>query len=57
MSIYFQIKATDNDIGENAIVTYSIYHVSNNGANKFKIDPDTGIIGKDLFLFIYISVI
>lgn len=36
--------ATDNDEGENAEITYSIYHVSNNGLQKFKIDPKTGII-------------
>ncbi|KAJ3640599.1 hypothetical protein Zmor_027153 [Zophobas morio] len=37
-----KIKATDNDEGDNAVVTYSIYHVSNNGNNKFTIDPTTG---------------
>ena len=37
-----RIKATDNDEGDNAVVTYSIYHVSNNGNNKFTIDPTTG---------------
>lgn len=36
------VKATDNDEGENAEVTYSIYHVSNNGNNKFTINPVTG---------------
>lgn len=39
-----KVKATDNDIGENAEITYSLYHVSNNGANKFMIDPKTGEI-------------
>lgn len=39
-----QITATDNDEGENAVLTYSIYHVSNNGMNKFTIDPKTGTI-------------
>lgn len=39
-----QVSATDNDDGENAIITYSIYHVSNNGANKFTINEKTGII-------------
>lgn len=38
------IKATDNDEGDNAIITYSIYHVSNNGNNKFVINPDTGVL-------------
>lgn len=36
------VKATDNDEGDNAKVTYSIYHVSNNGNNKFTINPKTG---------------
>ncbi|XP_075213856.1 cadherin 99C [Lycorma delicatula] len=39
-----QVVATDNDLGPNAEITYSIYHVSNNGRTKFKIDPKTGII-------------
>ncbi|XP_076651067.1 cadherin 99C isoform X1 [Halictus rubicundus] len=39
-----KIEATDNDEGENAEITYSIYHVSNNGLHKFKIDPKTGVI-------------
>lgn len=39
-----QVNATDNDLGENAKVSYSIYHVSNNGMNKFTIDPQTGEI-------------
>lgn len=30
--------------GENAEIRYSIYHVSNNGNNKFTIDPITGDI-------------
>lgn len=38
------VRATDNDIGENALITYSIYHVSNNGNNKFLIDPVTGLL-------------
>lgn len=38
------MEATDNDEGENAEITYSIYHVSNNGLHKFKIDPKTGVI-------------
>ncbi|KAG5889476.1 hypothetical protein JTB14_026489 [Gonioctena quinquepunctata] len=38
------IQATDNDEDENAIITYSIYHVSNNGNNKFTINPTTGVI-------------
>lgn len=37
-----KVHATDNDAGENAIVTYSIYHVSNNGGSKFTIDSKTG---------------
>ncbi|KAL0104591.1 hypothetical protein PUN28_017380 [Cardiocondyla obscurior] len=39
-----KVEATDNDEGENAEITYSIYHVSNNGLQKFKIDPKTGVI-------------
>lgn len=38
------ITATDNDVGENALVTYSIYHVSNNGNNKFIINSKTGLL-------------
>ncbi|XP_050317816.1 cadherin-99C isoform X1 [Bactrocera neohumeralis] len=39
-----KVIATDNDEGENAIITYSIYHVSNNGQQKFHIDEKTGEI-------------
>ncbi|XP_020300049.1 cadherin-99C isoform X1 [Pseudomyrmex gracilis] len=39
-----KVEAADNDEGENAEITYSIYHVSNNGLHKFKIDPKTGVI-------------
>ncbi|XP_039297705.1 cadherin-99C isoform X1 [Nilaparvata lugens] len=39
-----QVVATDNDLGENAEITYSIYHISNNGRTKFRIDPKTGVI-------------
>lgn len=39
-----KVTATDNDLGENAAITYSIYHVSNNGRNKFQIDPVSGVI-------------
>lgn len=39
-----KVEATDNDEGPNAEITYSIYHVSNNGQQKFKIDPKTGVI-------------
>ncbi|XP_039436004.1 cadherin-99C [Culex pipiens pallens] len=39
-----KVSATDNDAGENAVVTYSIFHVSNNGASKFTVDPKTGEI-------------
>lgn len=39
------MEASDNDSGENAQLVYGIYHVSNNGANKFKIDAKTGEIG------------
>lgn len=38
------IRAVDKDEGQNALVTYSIYHVSNNGMNKFKIDPISGLL-------------
>ncbi|KOB79512.1 Protocadherin-15, partial [Operophtera brumata] len=39
-----KVDAVDIDQGENARITYSIYHVSNNGGNKFTIDPSTGVI-------------
>ncbi|GLH14858.1 Protocadherin-15 [Gryllus bimaculatus] len=39
-----RVEATDNDLGENAEITYSIFHVSNNGRQRFKIDPQTGDI-------------
>uniref|UniRef100_A0A336LX47 CSON004492 protein n=1 Tax=Culicoides sonorensis TaxID=179676 RepID=A0A336LX47_CULSO len=39
-----KVTATDNDIGENAEISYSLYHVSNNGANKFMINAKTGEI-------------
>lgn len=39
-----QVNATDKDEGENAEISYSIYHVSNNGGHKFKIDPALGVI-------------
>ncbi|XP_031770318.2 cadherin-99C [Galleria mellonella] len=39
-----KVEAIDIDEGENARITYSIYHVSNNGGNKFTIDPNTGVI-------------
>ncbi|KAH8247888.1 hypothetical protein KR038_011371 [Drosophila bunnanda] len=39
-----QVNATDNDEGPNAVVTYSIYHVSNNGIQKFTINDTTGEI-------------
>ncbi|KAH8268497.1 hypothetical protein KR026_007890 [Drosophila bipectinata] len=39
-----QVVATDNDEGPNAVVTYTIYHVSNNGIQKFTIDRETGEI-------------
>lgn len=39
-----KVEATDADLGANAEITYSIYHVSNNGRQKFKIDPQSGII-------------
>ncbi|KAI5749017.1 hypothetical protein M8J76_003987 [Diaphorina citri] len=38
------IEATDNDLGVNAEITYSIYHVSNTGLHKFRIDPRSGVI-------------
>ncbi|XP_022127286.2 cadherin-99C [Pieris rapae] len=40
----YKVEATDIDEGENARISYSIYHVSNNGGNKFTIDPSTGVI-------------
>ncbi|KAG8256727.1 hypothetical protein J6590_063040 [Homalodisca vitripennis] len=39
-----KVVATDNDLGANAEITYSIYHVSNNGQNRFKIDALSGAI-------------
>lgn len=39
-----KITATDNDEGENAVITYAIHHVSNNGFNKFEINGKTGAI-------------
>ncbi|XP_055624574.1 cadherin-99C isoform X2 [Toxorhynchites rutilus septentrionalis] len=39
-----KVTATDNDAGDNAIISYSIFHVSNNGANKFAIDAKSGEI-------------
>lgn len=42
--IVTQVKATDIDDGENAAITYSIYHVSNNGMSKFQINGKTGVI-------------
>ncbi|XP_069688978.1 cadherin-99C isoform X2 [Periplaneta americana] len=39
-----KVEATDADLGKNAEITYSIYHISNNGGQKFKIDPKTGVI-------------
>ncbi|XP_017860568.1 PREDICTED: protocadherin-15 [Drosophila arizonae] len=39
-----QMMATDIDEGPNAEVTYSIYHVSNNGLQKFHINEQTGEI-------------
>ncbi|KAK8748529.1 hypothetical protein OTU49_015837 [Cherax quadricarinatus] len=40
--IIAQISAKDNDAGENAMVMYSIYHVSNSGQEKFFINSTTG---------------
>ncbi|XP_052739794.1 cadherin-99C [Bicyclus anynana] len=40
----YKVEATDIDEGENARISYGIYHVSNNGGNKFTIDPTTGVI-------------
>lgn len=39
-----KVTGTDNDEGENAVITYSLFHVSNNGAKKFAIDKNTGEI-------------
>lgn len=39
-----KVEATDKDLGVNAEISYSIYHVSNNGMNRFKIDPSSGVI-------------
>ncbi|XP_042232357.1 cadherin-99C-like [Homarus americanus] len=40
--IIAKISAKDNDVGENAEIQYSIYHVSNNGKDKFSINASTG---------------
>ncbi|XP_050349309.1 cadherin-99C [Nymphalis io] len=40
----YKVEATDIDEGENARISYNIHHVSNNGGNKFTIDPTTGVI-------------
>lgn len=37
-------NATDNDSGENAIIAYSIHHVSGNGKKKFAINATSGEI-------------
>ncbi|ROT74065.1 protocadherin-15, partial [Penaeus vannamei] len=37
-----KISAKDNDIGDNAVVKYSIHHVSNNGKEKFSLNASTG---------------
>lgn len=50
--LVFQVEAKDIDEGENAHITYSIYHVSNNGGNKFTIDPSTGVICKLTFIIL-----
>lgn len=39
-----QVLARDDDEGEFARVSYSVYHVSNNGRDKFRIDPNTGVV-------------
>lgn len=39
-----KIEATDNDLGINAEITYSIYHVSNSGLSKFRIEARSGVI-------------
>lgn len=36
------VQATDND--EDDLITYSLYHVSNNGNDRFKVSPITGRI-------------
>ena len=42
--IITKVTATDNDMENNAVIGYSIYHVSNNGASKFTINEKTGEI-------------
>lgn len=39
-----QVQARDDDEGEFARISYSVYHVSNNGRDKFRIDPNTGVV-------------
>ncbi|XP_076361953.1 cadherin 99C isoform X2 [Tachypleus tridentatus] len=39
-----KIQARDNDDGDFAKITYSIYHVSNNGQEKFRIESESGIV-------------
>ena len=38
------MTAIDKDFGENAVIKYSIYYVSNNERKKFQIDENTGIL-------------
>ncbi|XP_058065437.1 fat-like cadherin-related tumor suppressor homolog [Anopheles bellator] len=43
LQVVFRVLATDQDIGENGRVTYSI-KPGRGKAKKFRIDPDTGVI-------------
>ncbi|XP_040169860.1 fat-like cadherin-related tumor suppressor homolog isoform X2 [Anopheles arabiensis] len=43
LQVIFRVLATDQDIGENGRVTYSI-KPGRGKAKKFRIDPDTGVI-------------
>lgn len=40
--LFFQIKGRDLDEGDAGKLVYTIYHVSNNGKDKFRIDPQSG---------------
>ncbi|NXU92279.1 PCDGJ protein, partial [Xiphorhynchus elegans] len=41
-SLAFQVKATDNDEGTNAEITYSFSDVADSARQLFSLDPRTG---------------
>lgn len=43
--VYIQVEATDADDAEGSeLIVYSIYHVSNEGLTKFRIDRTSGVV-------------